>query len=735
MREILLPRTRKLALVFLFFATKLMGSTLFDFQHLKVERIRGDLYAFSSAGVRPTKLGSGDELGAGILLATGAGAIAVIDVPGPSMLYLGEHTRVYLRGATSNGLWVFSILKGKIIVKPKPGTGARPPNVISTVRNAKEGFLGTDYLLEFNPERQVLTARSAPVRRVSIPELTRTQSTKVDKVATTDEEIEGDIEDDIEGDVEDDVEADIEEAPVVAQRQKGAKVPRAELAPMSATEYLALNAPSAEAQSEDLKALESVEIQQDSSFSLDQSISARYSSLPKTDKEELNELDSKMYDYKYAWKSRYQKGNSGFIFNGWLENGSEDQLYASKLGLFDNKEIRRPILTANEVYYSLTHDKFDFSFGKKVIKNGFGIIFSPIDDVTPKDIYDPFDKRDLGNWTVQGDFYFDNITITAALIPFFRPNRQLPTPVLSPLNDNVDKELNFPSSTIPSTSLSNYLLRAKTTLNGWDLMGGIFSGYSTYHAKNLILSRDALSFPFPPREDIIINLDSADFYPKVNSIFAGFSTTVGPSVVYSDLKIQSPEKDGEDSSFYSLLLGVNRKFHWLSNLLKINDVTVYLEYSRTIYRELQEVSSQSINDAIERAKDGILVQPYSDTLFGFDTLSPRYFNNTLIFKSIFNVNDDLDLGLAGNIDFDPRENSVTRFNAFTYLYQISLDYKLYKNLKLTTTYEVRTELKKEYKSSYLEDVSNDNNSSICYALGKKAECDLQRLTFKLEYPF
>ncbi len=733
MRDFLLPRTRKLALVFLLLSTKLMGSTLFDFQRLEVERIRGDLYAFTSPGARPVKLKPKDELGAGVLLATGSGGIAVIDVPGPSLLYLGEHTRVYLRGASSNGLWVVSLLKGKLIVKPKPGTNRRPPNVISTIRNASEGFLGSDYLLEFSPARQVLTARSAPVRRVEIPELKAAQaSTNAPKAAS--EEIEGDIEDDIEGDVEDDIEGDIEEAPVV-QKKKVDRIPRAELTPMTAEQYLALYAPSEAQESEDLKALESVEIQQDSNFTLDQSVSARYSSLPKSDKEELNNLDSTMYDYKYTWKSRYQKGNSGLIFNGWLENGSEDQLYAGKIGLFDNKEIRRPILSANELYYSFTHDKFDFSIGKKVIKNGFGIIFSPIDDVTPKDIYDPFDKRDLGNWTVQGDFYFDNITITAALIPFFRPNRQLPTPVLSPLNDNVDKELNFPSSTIPSTSLSNYLLRAKTTLGGWDLLGGIFSGHSTYHAKNLILSRDALSFPFPPREDIIINLDSADFYPKINSIFGGFSTTVGPSVVYSDFKIQSPEKDGEDSSFYSALIGINRKFNWLSNLLNMNDITLYLEYSRTIYRELQEVSKQSINDAIERAKDGILVQPYSDTLYGFDTLSPRYFNNTLIFKTIFNVTDDLDLGLAGNIDFDPRENSVTKFNAFTYLYQISLDYKLYKNLKLTTTYEVRTELKKEYKSSYLEDVSSDNNSSICYALGKKAECDLQRLTFKLEYPF
>ncbi len=697
--------------------------------------MRGDLYAFSTTKKQPQKLKARDELGAGILLATGSGAIAVIDVPGPSKLYLGEHTRLYLRGASSNGLWVISLLKGKIIVKPDAGSNQRPPNVISTIRNAKEGFLGTDYLLEFNPHRQVLIARSAPVKRVKIPQLQNTKSGE-QKVAATTSTSQDDIEEDIEEDVEEDVdvEEDIEDAPVAA-RTKTPKISREELAPVSVAELLALGAPSMSAEQEDLKALESVDVEYDSNFSLDQALSARYSNFPKTSKEELNNLDSHMFDFKYNWKSRYQRGNSGFIFNGWIENGSEDQLYTSSLGLFDNKETRRPIFTANELYYSYSHDKFDFSFGKKVIKNGFGIIFSPIDDVTPKDIYDPFDKRDLGNWTVQGDFYFDNITITAALIPFFRPNRQLPTPVLSPLNEGADKELNFPTSTIPSTSLSNYLLRAKTTQGGWDLMAGIFSGYSTYHAKTLILSRDALSFPFPPRDDIIINLDSNDFYPKVNTVFAGFSTTVGASVVYGDLKMQSPEKEEEDSSFYSGLVGLNRKFNWLSGLLGINDVNFYIEYSRTIYRELREVSSKSINDAIERAKDGILVQPYTDSLFGFDTLSPRYFNNTLIFKTIFNINDDLDLGLAANIDFDPRENSVTKFNAFTYVYQISLDYKLYKNLKLTTTYDVRTELKKEYKSSYLEDISSDNNSSICYALGKKAKCDLQRLTFKLEYPF
>lgn len=727
MSEKLLP----ILLLSLCFASKLMGSTLFDFQRIKVERVRGEIYAFSSPKVKPLKLKPNDNIGAGYLLATGSGSITVLDVPGPSNLYLGENTRLYLRGASSNGLWVVSLIKGKLIVKPKENTSNRPGNIIATIKNAKEGFFGTDFLLEFNPHRQVLTARSAPVRRVEIPELKTSALTKtpvIAKVQTGDEDIEEDIEEDV------DVEEDIEDAPAPKVRSQ-AKISREELTPMSASEYMALTAPSLDTEKEDLAALNTVEVEAGSNFSIDQSLSARYSNFPTTSKEELNNLDSNMFDFKYAWKSRYQKGNSGFIFNGWLENGSEDQLYVSKLGLFDNKEIRRPILNANEFYYTLGHDKFDFSFGKKVIKNGFGIIFSPIDEITPKDIYDPFDKRDLGNWTVQGDFYFDNFTITAALIPFFRPNRQLPTPVLSPLNEGADKELNFPTSTIPSSSLSNYLLRGKTTIEGWDLVAGIFSGYSTYHAKNLILSRDALAFPFPPKDDIIINLDSADFYPKVNSIFAGFSTTVGSSVVYADFKAQSPEKESEDSSYYSGLIGLNRKFGWLSNLLHLNDVTVYVEYSRTIYRKLQEVTKQSINDAIDRAKDGILVKPYTDTLYGFDTLSPRYFNNTLIMKTIFNVNDDLDLGFAANIDFDPRENSVTKFNAFTYVYQISLDYKLYKNLKLTTTYDVRKELKKEYKSSYLEDVSNDNNSSICYALGKKQKCDLQRLTFKLKYPF
>src|SRR5690606_27112305 len=141
------------------------------------------------------------------------------------------------------------------------------------------------------------------------------------------------------------------------------------------------------------------------------------------------------------------------------------------------------------------------------LKNGFGIIFSPIDDITPKDLYDPLEKRDLGNWTIQSDFYFDNITVTAALIPFFAPNRQYPIPLPNSKDDLVE-----PIQRYPSASLSNLFLRAKTTVDGWDLLFGLYNGYSTYNTKVYEYDRKADDNVFDGIEPVIETL--VDYYPK-----------------------------------------------------------------------------------------------------------------------------------------------------------------------------------------------------------------------------
>lgn len=696
-------------------APSAFASELFDFQRIKVEHTKGRVFAFQGTTQTPTQLSPGLELGAGILVASSAGSMAVLDIPGPQRIYLGENSRLYLRGSSAHGIWVVSLLKGKIIVRAKQGLQKRPSNIISTIRNARQGFSGSEYILEFTNQRQTLTTRASPIRQVDLPVLEKQKSKDSQSSAVA----QATGEEDIEEDVEDlDVEEDIEEAPTASSLKTKSTLSRAELAPLDPKDFYALTNTSSAAQDADTAQFEKIEVIQDSTTQFEQKISARYSRFPTPRTEDLKGFDPNYYDAKYEWKYRKQSGSNGYILNGWLEYGTEDKVYSRSFKLDTSKEKTRPMLEFNEVFYTHTGENFDFTIGKKIIKNGFGIIFSPIDDVTPKDLYDPLEKRDLGNWSIQSDFYFENLTITAALIPFFAPNRQYPIPL-----PNSEDELTTPVQSLPSSSLSNLFVRAKTTIDGWDMLLGIYNGHSNYNTKVFEYKREIDTNPF---DGVEVEEKLVDYYPKVMSLFTGFSTTVQGGVAYGDFKYQAPHKQEEDSSYYSALVGYNKKINWLSNLLSINDVNLYLEYSRTIYKDQKAIPGDAEKDAVVfRAKNSLLSQPYYDSLFILDSLSTRLFANSLTLKTIFSVNENFDLGLGGNIDFDPNEKSLSNFDIFTFLYQISLDYKIYRDLLLKTSYEVRKERK----------TSGSSDQSLCGLGGYDNRCDLKRLTFKLELPF
>lgn len=693
----------------------MFASNLFGFQRIKVEHIKGKVFAFQNIKRPPTPLTQGLELGAGILLASSPGSIAVLDIPGPQRIYLGENSRLYLRGASANGIWVVSLLSGKMIVRPKEDLHKRHSNIISTIRNARQGFTGSEYILEFTDQQQSLTTRAGPIRQVSLPVLEKAKTSLPQSTQVTQAEGEEDIEEDIE---DLDVEEDIEEAPTGPRSKVSSNLSRAELAPMDPKEFFALTNASSALQDADTQEFSNIEVIQDSTTQFEQKISARYSRFPTPRTEDLKGFDPNYYDAKYEWKFRRQSGSNGYILNGWAEYGTEDKVYSKSFKLDTSKEKTRPMLEFNEVFYTHTGENFDFTVGKKIIKNGFGIIFSPLDDVTPKDLYDPLEKRDLGNWTIQSDFYFENLTITAALIPFFAPNRQYPIPL-----PDSEEELTTPVQNLPSSSLSNLFLRAKTTIDGWDMLLGIYSGYSNYNTKVFEYKREIDTNPF---DGVVVEEKLMDYYPKVMSIFTGFSTTVQGGVAYGDFKYQAPHKPEEDSSYYSALLGYNKKINWLSNLLSINDVNFYLEYSRTIYKDQKTIPGDAEKDAVVfRAKNSLLSKPYYDSLFILDSLSSRLFANSLTLKTIFSINENLDLGLGGNVDFDPNEKTLSNLDIFTFLYQISLDYKIYQNLLLKTSYEVRKERK----------TSGSTDQSLCGLGGYDNRCDLKRLTFKLELPF
>ena len=110
-----------------------------------------------------------------------------------------------------------------------------------------------------------------------------------------------------------------------------------------------------------------------------------------------------------------------FDVAGWVEGGNEEGVYSGVTRWFqdDAGRTERRHLEINELSGMISQPDYDLVFGKKIFKNGLSTLFSPANRLLVLDLIDPLDPKEFGIWQAKIDYYWNQYTLTGAVLPVF----------------------------------------------------------------------------------------------------------------------------------------------------------------------------------------------------------------------------------------------------------------------------------------------------------------------------
>jgi hypothetical protein len=306
-------------------------------------------------------------------------------------------------------------------------------------------------------------------------------------------------------------------------------------------------------------------------------------------------------------------------FNAWLEGSNRKEVFNDFGDILDLQSNKKNYLYLNEFYYTYTTRKFDIQFGKKVIKTGKGIIFSPSDSFTPVDAVVPTTPLFLGSFLVSVDYYMNGWTLTGMLLPAIVPSKAPTqnsrwTTLYSDINFNLEQE--FPSGFSPKSK--QVFLRLEGTKWGTDWQFSLFNGPN----NNPVI-----------RNDIVVNNNVPSFtlvqeHVPITFFSAGFSTTFGGLELHGEILNQNAQ-EGKDDSFTAMMIGFRYVLDTWPKNLGLNSIDIVIEHGRENLR-----SSQS--------------KPF----YALSSIGSRFYQNSWVGTFIFNVNDDFSFNYDFHFDLE-----------------------------------------------------------------------------------
>ena len=311
-------------------------------------------------------------------------------------------------------------------------------------------------------------------------------------------------------------------------------------------------------------------------------------------------LNRDVYDNPNLFESRLNMstwfGRDGWRLSasGWFEGGNEKNIwrgFSDFAGFLQNKDHYRRYIELNELYFRSYHDRFDLTVGKMIFTNGICPLFSPADRYGPSDFNDPIESRELGSWIGQADVYLGNTTLTGVIFPFYQSSR-IPSERsrwMSAIEYGNDPDQNripimmragTPGKTLPPITAENagYLLRLKTTYSGWDLFA---SGYYGLNSQD-VYRGDEITVKIPsPDVWAFADAKTYDFagdVVKVSNSAAGFSTTYKKMEFHGE-GVYNHSFGSKDDNFISYLAGFSYNVGDFVRILKLNSITLYVDYA------------------------------------------------------------------------------------------------------------------------------------------------------------
>jgi hypothetical protein len=183
-----------------------------------------------------------------------------------------------------------------------------------------------------------------------------------------------------------------------------------------------------------------------------------------------------------------------FDVAGWVEGGNEQGVYSGVTRWFrdDAGRTERRHLEINELSGMISKSDYDLVFGKKIFKNGLSTLFSPANRLPVLDLIDPLDPKEFGLWQVKLEYYWDQYTLTGAVLPVFDGGK-IPPPSSRWTGRTIDsvprvprdfdfRDIKAAAEDYPEIEPSNfgYFGRVKTTYHGWDMFFSVYDGLNPY---------------------------------------------------------------------------------------------------------------------------------------------------------------------------------------------------------------------------------------------------------------
>jgi hypothetical protein len=219
-------------------------------------------------------------------------------------------------------------------------------------------------------------------------------------------------------------------------------------------------------------------------------------------------------------------------------------------------------------------------------------------------------------------------SLVAVVVPFFTPSRLplpasrwAPPPPAGPFAVLDDRQ-------VPGRDAANvqYAARLRTTVGGWDLSA------SYYHGFEDVPEFRASTVQAPAGRTV---LTLTPVFPRINAVGMDFSTTFGGIEVHGEGAVKLVEENGREDRFQGIA-GFSYTWDGLGYPW-LDAVTLVLEYAREV--------------ALRTRDSSILPSGGGDSEIG-DLLAFNAFQNTVAGRVQLKVNEDTQVKLTGNLNFD-----------------------------------------------------------------------------------
>jgi hypothetical protein len=269
--------------------------------------------------------------------------------------------------------------------------------------------------------------------------------------------------------------------------------------------------------------------------------------------------------------------DSSLNFNIFLEASNRKHLYNDFKFPQNMQSPQRDYFYVNEFYYTHTSENYDFQIGKKILKLGKGIAYSPTDSITASDVSVPTSPVYLGNYVISLDYYKDDWTFSFIYFPIVTPNKSAAqNSRWSVLYNDINFNLNQELENSKSITKRPILIKAEGTKFGTDWMFAFYNGAN----------------PTPAiRNDITVEGNTPTFnlvqeYVPITFISSGFSTVFAGLELHGEVLLQNA-KEGRDDSFLAQMLGTRYTMDSWPKILGLDNIDLIFEYGKETLREAQ----------------------------------------------------------------------------------------------------------------------------------------------------